>query len=148
MRSFHQDKCDIIFDQQGSLGEDAVYFWENFKNHPAATNEKTVDAYAGYSENPPIFRDEKAFLPLQAADLYAWQLRRKFVEKDIAPTRPALSALEPIVDVGQDWSDDTIREISQELVEVRERFVGNTGLPLFGPGEGPTRKPLAKRHKR
>jgi Protein of unknown function (DUF3800) len=31
--------------------------------------------------NPPIFRDEKKVLPLQAADLFAWWVRRNFVEQ-------------------------------------------------------------------
>jgi hypothetical protein len=29
--------------------------------------------------SPPIFRDEKQFLPLQAADLYTWQARNHYV---------------------------------------------------------------------
>jgi hypothetical protein len=149
IRSFNKDPCDLIFDEQGSLGQDAIFYWENLRKNPAASAAKTADLFAGYAENPPIFRDEKALLPLQAADLYAWQLRRKFVEKDRAPTRPALLALEEIVDLGTDWSDDTIRDISQHLVDVRERFIADhPGIRLFGPGEGPRTKPFAKRGRR
>jgi hypothetical protein len=36
----------------------------------------------------PIFRDDKQYLPLQAADLYAWQMRY-FLQKGIKSDQPA-----------------------------------------------------------
>ncbi len=149
VQAFHGDQCDLIFDEQGSLGADAIHFWDNLKKNPAATAEVTKDLFSGYAGNRPIFRDEKQFLPLQAADLYAWQLRRNFVEREHAPPRPALLALEQITSFGMHLSDEMIRDISRDLVEIRNQFIENRGgVPLFGPGEGPKRKPFGKREKK
>jgi hypothetical protein len=145
VRAFNNDPCEIVFDEQGSMGADAIYFWEKFRRNPAATASETADLFHGYFDNPPIFRDEKKCLPLQASDLYAWQLRRRFVETDGLPRSPLL-ALEKIESLGFDLSDEAVRNISQSLVEIREQFIENRpGIQLFGPGEGPKRGPFSKR---
>ena len=36
-----------------------------------------------YMGQRPIFRDDKCFLPLQAADLYAWQVRRHYARNRV-----------------------------------------------------------------
>ena len=63
-------QIDWIFDEQGKLGPATVAIWPQFKKlaHPS------VRPYIG---RPPIFRDDKQFLPLQAADLYVGALRRR-----------------------------------------------------------------------
>jgi hypothetical protein len=145
MQSFPHEKCDFIFDEQGSLGADAVHHWDNYSKMPEASLGTTTNLFAGYAGNRPAFQDEKAVLPLQAADLYAWQVRRNYVEKGRTP-RPALFVLERIVSFEMDLSDEMMRNISQGLVEIRERFIENRpGIPLFGVGEGPKRKPFAKK---
>jgi hypothetical protein len=146
--AFRNDLCEIVFDDQGSMGADAIYFWENFRRNPAAVAGETADLFRGYFDNPPIFRDEKKCLPLQASDLYAWQLRRQFVKRD-EPPRSALLALEKIESCGIDLSDETVRNISQGLVEIREQFIENRpGIQLLGPGEGPKRGPFAQRKQK
>jgi hypothetical protein len=148
VNAFRNDSCEIVFDDQGSMGADAIHFWENFRRNPAATADETADLFRGYFDNPPIFRDEKKCLPLQASDLYAWQLRRRFVERD-APPRSALLALEKIESCGVDLSDEMVRNISRGLVEIREQFIENRpGIQLLGPGEGPKRGPFAKRRQK
>lgn len=37
---------------------------------------------AGLIENEPLFRDDKAYMPLQAADLFAWHVRRELFERE------------------------------------------------------------------
>ena len=69
-RRYHWNtQIDWIFDEQGKLGPATVAFWPQFRKmaHP------TVRPYIG---SPPIFRDDKQFRPLQAADLYAGARRR------------------------------------------------------------------------
>jgi hypothetical protein len=145
IRSFQNHPCDLIFDEQGSLGLDAIHYWENLRRIEAP-NKDVADVMAGYSGNPPNFRNEKEFLPLQAADLYAWQLRRRFVERGRAPARPALIELEKIAAMEMDLSDEMLRDLSRHLVDVREKFIKDRpGIRLFGLGEGPRRKPLGKR---
>jgi hypothetical protein len=55
-------------------------------------------------------------------------------------------ALDQILSFPMELTDEMIRNMSHGLVEVRDRFVENwPGIPLFGAGEGPKRKPFAKR---
>jgi hypothetical protein len=55
VRAFRNDSCEIVFDDQGSTGADAIYFWENFRTDPAATAKETADLFRGYFDNPPFF---------------------------------------------------------------------------------------------
>jgi Protein of unknown function (DUF3800) len=68
---------DFISDRQ--VGEEALFkegeAWAhaNAKYNPPSLREVMA--------NPPIFRDDKRFRPLQAADMHAWWQRRRYVEK-------------------------------------------------------------------
>jgi hypothetical protein len=72
-RLYEQRQLDVIdfyFDQQGKVGNRAKAFWYALKNN-------APPEYKRFLVNEPVFRDEKIFLPLQAADLIAWQTRRR-----------------------------------------------------------------------
>jgi Protein of unknown function (DUF3800) len=60
---------DFIFDEQGSMGTDAILFYKQTKNDL----KPRLRAVLG---DTPIFQDEKNVLPLQAADMLAWHVRR------------------------------------------------------------------------
>lgn len=79
---------DFIFDEQGGMGTETVRWHPIFKK----TAPPHLQSYFG---SPPIFRDDKEFLPLQAADLYAWSIRRHARENKILfmPLREELKAL-------------------------------------------------------
>jgi hypothetical protein len=63
------EPVDFFFDEQGKEGRDVRDYWHWFRDmHPEA-------AVRGMMANEPAFRDDKLFLPLQAADLSAWQVR-------------------------------------------------------------------------
>jgi Protein of unknown function (DUF3800) len=70
------DIVDFIFDTQEELGEKAVGYW-------MAMREFFPEKYRKYIPNEPVHRDEKIFLPLQAADLIAWQTRRRLEDLNI-----------------------------------------------------------------
>jgi hypothetical protein len=93
-----------------------------------------------------IFRNEKDFVALQAADMYAWQIRRNFVERDEGkPLRRPLEIIQRLSDIRINLDETFIREFSQDLVAAREEFMSNQpGTRLFGPNEGPRRKPFGK----
>ena len=80
--------CDLIFDEQGKVGTEAVIHWETNKRMMA---DKRFDLRP-YIGSPPTFRDDKTFLPLQAADLYAGQWSRVFREEN-APVMTKLAKL-------------------------------------------------------
>jgi hypothetical protein len=71
---------DFIFDEQGNIGTEAQSTWLEFKRSCERSAQQGKTDFRPYLGSMPIFRDEKTFLPLQAADLYAWQVRRIFFD--------------------------------------------------------------------
>jgi hypothetical protein len=65
---------DWIFDEQGKIGREAVewYYWVREHAPPK------VRARLGVT---PTFRDDNEILPLKAADMFAWQIRRHLNEE-------------------------------------------------------------------
>jgi hypothetical protein len=60
--------CDFVFDEQGEVGRHAVGWWRMAK---LLAGQKLAEGMG----SEPSFTSDKKFLPLQAADLYAWQIR-------------------------------------------------------------------------
>ena len=58
-------ECDLIFDLHGKFGADAASKWDQ----SLAVFEKGEQAW---KVSRPMFRDDKKFRPLQAADMFAW----------------------------------------------------------------------------
>lgn len=77
---------DFVFDEQGNIGHDAalMYEWTKARMEPGLQN------VLGGS---PIFRNDKLVLPLQAADMLAWHVRREASGLDTGPERPAMTIL-------------------------------------------------------
>lgn len=63
------DKADIIFDEQGSMGRCAAAWYVPIKH--------SFPLLAAHLGGAPIFRDDEEMLPLQAADMLAWYVRRE-----------------------------------------------------------------------
>ena len=77
---------DFIFDEQDGVSADMVLFFEWMTNQLPKKARKLI---AG----TPIFRNDRDFLPLQAADMLAWHLRREH-EECLAPiTMPMATKL-------------------------------------------------------
>jgi hypothetical protein len=81
-------KTDFFFDEQGSIGENTKEWHSIFKQIAS-------DDIRPYIGSTPIFRDDKKFMPLQAADLYAGAMRRHAFENThlYLPMRSELRAL-------------------------------------------------------
>jgi hypothetical protein len=81
-------QIDFFFDEQGKMGVETVRWYQIIKK----VAPKQSKPFFG---SPPIFRDDKKFLPLQAADMYAWAIRRHFRENEILimPLRSELKLL-------------------------------------------------------
>jgi hypothetical protein len=59
---------DLIFDEQGNVGTNAAIWYEVIK--------QMIPGLAGNLGGQPIFRKDEDMIPLQAADLLAWHVRR------------------------------------------------------------------------
>lgn len=91
LAKFHLQKgfmtpVDFVFDEQGGIGEESALFYNWIKE----TQDPEVSALMGAR---PIFRDDKKMLPLQAADLLAWHVRRWREGVDAPGVRPAFNLL-------------------------------------------------------
>jgi len=73
---------DWIFDEKGKIGTAANNWYWWIKEHAPPNLKKRLGS-------TPIFRDDEKVLPLKAADLFAWQIRRHIAleqPKNIAPS--------------------------------------------------------------
>lgn len=60
---------DWVFDDQGPIGNEALGWYDFIRNNIGDEVKKRLGA-------KPIFRHDSDVLPLKAADIYAWQVRR------------------------------------------------------------------------
>lgn len=100
------EKIDFIFDEQGKESDLSQRIWSfTASDVPAAVKE-----FVGAK---PVHRDEKAFLPLQAADLYAWQIRRFYEVKSGGNeyNDPAWKALSTLECAQNEWTEERLRKI-------------------------------------
>lgn len=108
---WHPDeKADFIFDEQGKESELIQRIWPfTASDVPAA-----VKKFVG---NRPVHRDEKTFLPLQAADLFAWHVRRFYEEKSRGReyNNPAWKALSSLERAENEWTEERLRKIYDGL---------------------------------
>lgn len=61
---------DFIFDEQGGMGQQTALFYDYVKS-------QQIPELQGLLGVQPIFRDDKKVMPLQAADMLAWKIRRE-----------------------------------------------------------------------
>jgi hypothetical protein len=115
------DGLDYIFDEQQDIGKRAVHWWDRLK---AVASWRDTE----HLGSTPVHRDDKCFLPLQAADLYAG-LRRHRIEagddiSNMGPTaRMALEEFRGLQAWDRTWTKDDLMEITSSLVlqNVRRR---------------------------
>jgi hypothetical protein len=104
------ETCRFIFDRQIGFDTEIMLTWPWFK-HMAATGTSTN--FEPFIQAPPVFEDDKDFLQLQAADLYAWQVRNHLVRNStiIAPPTPAMRVLSQITPYDVDITEKMLREL-------------------------------------
>jgi Protein of unknown function (DUF3800) len=100
------DKVDFIFDEQGKESEMIQQTWRfGLKILPPV-----LKPLVG---SRPMHKDEKTFLPLQAADLFAWQVRRFYEEKYRGKeySDPSWIALSSLKCAEDEWSEERLKKI-------------------------------------
>ena len=132
---FPGEKCEFIFNSQTGEDIEIAKSWAGWKRSMAASPSRFDEIIAGL----PQFKDEKEFLPLQAADFYAWEARKSILASDMAPSLilPSRRPLWVLRDVPQ-WSFgwDTHLESFREYLELeRERIqIDHPDLPMVPKG--------------
>jgi hypothetical protein len=71
-RNGFPQKHDIVMDEQTGMEAEIEELWPQFRAHAIARGRSDLVNLIG---SRPYFLDDKQFLPLQAADLYAWHVR-------------------------------------------------------------------------
>jgi len=117
LRHLPDEKIEFVFDEQGALGRTALRFFDNI--HQFLT-EKERGAIA----SRPVHESDRRYLPLQAADLIAWQTKR-FIEenKHFPPTSainqyvvnsPVLQRLEKISTLYNTYGVSRLQRIARD----------------------------------
>jgi hypothetical protein len=129
-----KEKIDCIFDSEG--GEPIAEIIDGFSRYA----EMAPNHLKEYIGDPPVFRDEKEILPLQAADMLAWHIRRIFAKQAIG--NEAINALTPIaeevfnIEQAQTvWTDEQLKEVI-EFIENRSKsfaVASRTPIPMTLP---------------
>jgi Protein of unknown function (DUF3800) len=108
------EKVDFVFDEEG--GESTRLMLEGFEEWAALAPPHLKD----HIGSPPIFRSEKEMLPLQAADLLAWHVRRSFFDgilgKDVSQLSAAMPELFEIEQARTLWNVEDIKRTVDDIV--------------------------------
>ena len=108
-----QIPVDFIFDEQGEVGREAAEFYDYVKNQQIPE----LKALLGCR---PVFKDEKVVMPLQAADMLAWIIRREhqYPYETRSLTLSSILA-DDAYHVGVDLDTPYLERISQQMSHVK-----------------------------
>jgi hypothetical protein len=138
--------CDFYFDEQQDFSAELIANWADFKALIKTSGRAGLYELIG---SQPSFRDEKIFLPLQAADLYAWHVRDHLTRNRnlIVRPGPVLRALDKIPPIHREYTTAEIQRLRDHLLGVGKAFAkANPAMPLVGPISN--RRERRKAHKR
>jgi hypothetical protein len=115
------EPCDFIFDRQLGFDDEALAWWPNFKWMIDNQARSDIKKFIG---SAPVFRDEKDFLPLQAADLYAWQVRQNYTQNKTLwmPPSRILRQLDPIPGVHRNMNEKELERLNKHLLKIGAQY--------------------------
>ncbi len=127
------EPCDFIFDEQAGYSEEIFYYWPIFKQIAAGRSKSDFPTFIG---DRPQFRNDAEFLPLQAADLFAGQLRfhlDRNMGRIMVPRNRFLSQLLSIPAIPHDTTVEELLHLRSHLLEFQEKFIEeNPSTKLIG----------------
>jgi hypothetical protein len=138
--------CEYFFDEQKGFSDDFSQWWPMFKALLDESGRSDLKRFIGSAG--PTYKDEKCFLPLQAADFYVVYLRRHAINNRrlIVPPPVALRQLENIPIIGYNVGTHLVRSIRNALIESGEKFVAaNPNIPLVHIGKTRLERKQARR---
>lgn len=133
-------EIQFVFDEQLGYSDEMLAWWPVFREF-AERGSKTN--FAKYLKAPPDYRNEKCFLPLQAADLYAWQqrLHEKNNQVIIAPKNWVLRELDSLPTLGVPIGENPLQGVREMLLRMGERFAtANPDVPFVAAGRSARRQ--------
>jgi hypothetical protein len=139
--------CKFIFDQQEGFDTEIMLWWPWFKNLAA---HGTQTDFTKVIDSPPQFENDKAFLPLQAADLYAWQVRNhlELNERLIVPPNRVMQILADISPFNIRFTEIELQNIRQQLEHVaKEMAEKNPNLKFVHADKGERVRAKRRRKK-
>jgi Protein of unknown function (DUF3800) len=134
------DACEFIFDRQHGFDSLALTAWSNAKALAKASNRSDLGKFIGPE---PKFADDKTFLPLQAADLYAWHLRRHYDRNQVLYVPPCrvLRQFERMASITRTYDEPELRRLREFLLKGGEIFrANNPDIPLVYAGKTKTER--------
>jgi hypothetical protein len=132
------EPCDYIFDEQVGFSEEMLAWWPNFKWIVNNSSRSDLPSLIG---SPPIFRDEKQFLPLQGADLVAWQMRNDYVRNNrvanqtiVIPPTTAMRIIGELPMIHRPYHTDEVARLREYLLRVAKQYAEQfPDIPLLPP---------------
>ncbi len=109
---------DFIFDEQIGIDKVAILWWPHLK---ALAAENGIERYLG---SPPMFRDEKCILPLQAADLFVWEHRMHQTKNKVLVMPPSklLKRLDELLTINVRFSETALASMNSVLVGMSAQY--------------------------
>jgi Protein of unknown function (DUF3800) len=125
-----KEKIDFVFDEEG--GESSRLMLEGFDEFVSCA----PDHLKEYIGSKPVYRNEKEVLPLQAADILAWHVRRSYADgiqgKNVDHLTEAMPELFNIEQARAVWNEAKIKNIIQFILN-RSFAKSLDGIPLTLP---------------
>jgi hypothetical protein len=112
-------ECEIIFDTQSDLAPRAFEEWKKAQDvAPTAERKELMNSV-------PVFRDDEVALPLQAADMYVWLVRKNYQQSESEIVcKAAMKVLNEFPVIARAWSRDQLIEAGAKMVVKQARELG------------------------
>lgn len=115
------DPCDFIFDEADGFSAEFLAKWPASKQ--IADQQPRLE-FGKRIGSTPIFGNEKESLPLQAADMYAWNVRQNMMNNRVVymPPPKLLKRLASVPSVERNYFRDEVVRLRAHLIRVGEVF--------------------------
>jgi len=117
------EEIEFYFDEQGVMGTRTRSLWDYVKRD-------APPELSRYMTNPPQFKDEKVFFPLQAADMIAGLTAGRFIDmmNDVEPVRPALYELRTAKPSWSIWDKKRLQQFLEEHMDSHSEYEKFDGM--------------------
>lgn len=143
------EPCDFIFDEQEGISDEVLRNWPDFKATALRVSKSDFPSFIG---ERPIFRDDKCFKPLQAADLLANQYRGHLELNSgriIVPPNKFLQQLFPIREINHDCTTEELIQLHDHLTNFKAALLEKyPEAQLFGFAETARERRLIRKRTR